>query len=370
MPKNMISESFSRGPSAWDGTPEWAEPLKESWDLYYSDSFILKQLSFCWSKVAEVCKDFSSMFSYDLFNEPAIPWKAKGYEKLWADFVDKLIEKETDESKIDVLKAHKDTIPENNFKGNKEVLFAYQMFRNQISYDYCKICCDSIRSVDENHMITIGSHQCTVPLDCGAPSRFVAFDPHYIGDLLDYVSLHFYPYDEAMDIGEDINNFEKCQNLFSAYINYMDIGKPVMLEEFGLYGGGVAPDFSWRPPFKYLSQQVSADWVCKTILRNRSCCSGFLNWGFDDHPDCKDPTRYQGFYDDDGNIKELGKAIPDVIKSTNEYISGSPAYIKKTPLELDVKDILTSQEACWAFVRKAIEGYDKLDNPYIITKNI
>lgn len=358
------------GPSAWDGTPEWATPLIENgWSVYYSDPFILEQLAFCWNEIAKVCAPYSSLFSYDLFNEPFIPWQTKDHAELWKKFSVYFADKLDDAEAAAKILAAGDSIPEESFSIDRDVLYAYQMFRNQISYDFCKNCCDAIRAGDPNHMITVGSHQCTVPFDCGAPHRYAGFDPHYIGELLDYVSLHYYPYDDWLDIADDPNNFDRAQNLIASYINYMDIGKPIMLEEFGLYGGGCAPSFSWRKPFGYLSEETSRDWVCKTIERNRGWCSGFLNWGFDDHPDCKDPTRYQGFYNDNGELKALGKAIPAVIERTTQYVFDAPVYVKKTPVEIDLMDIVTSREKCLAKRNDILDGYHEYDSPYMIVKN-
>ena len=363
--KNGLRVIFS-GPSAWDGVPDWSKALKQSWQLYFTDEEFLKSLEFLWKKIANVCKDHPALFSYDLYNEPSVPWNAPGYDKLWAQYVENILLTETDTEKINALKNAKNTVPEDSFGVNKFVLYEYQMFRNKISYDFCKKCTDAIRSVDVNHMISIGTHQSTVPFDGRAPSRFCGFDPHEIGELLDYISLHFYPYEETIDVCESAENVSKWKNLMHSHINYMDVGKPIMLEEFGMYGGGIAPQFSWRMPFKYMSQEFSAEWVSDAIYRNRSHCSGFLNWGFDDSPDQKDPTRYQGLYDDDGNIKALGKEMPEIVKSTAQYVSDNLAYIKKTPVYINRKDILTNKEYCVEYRNNIAENYNTIDNPYFV----
>ena len=357
------------GVSMWDGRPAWFDDLKITGDSYFSDPVLLEQFAFCWDHVAETCRDYPSLFAYDLQNEPFIPWESSYNPSMWFEFASKRASMPMFADVSKKLFDARNSIPVNSFDTDADVIYAYQAFRNKLSYDFCRICCDAIRKKDTNHMISVGCHQCSATLDFRSPERYAGFDPHVVGKLLDYVSIHYYPYDYDIDIAEDPNNYTEALNVISAHLRYMDVGKPVMMEEFGLYGGGVAPGFGWRPPFKYLPAEMSAKWVNDVVSRNIENCSGFLNWGFDDNKDQGDPTRYQGLFDDDFKIKPLGEIYPDMIKRSTEYVNANPAYVKKTPVEVDLRVILTDQEKYKEFVRFIRKEFHTLDSPFFVVKN-
>lgn len=357
------------GFSMWDGAPEWYAQLPEEEKDGFSSETYLEQLAFGWENLARVCAPYPSLFGYDLMNEPFMDWNMPQALRKWKRYCISEMRKTSDPERKAFLKKAMTSVPADSYTEDRALLEEYQAFRDQLSYDYVKLCVDSIHKADTNHLISIGSHQCSAPFDGRAPSRYAAFDPHIIGDLIDYVSIHYYPFDDTMDIADDYDrNLRRNLNLMSAHIAYMDIGKPVMCEEFGLYGGGAAPGFSWRKPFKYLPQKASVDWVEGTVKRNMARCAGFLNWGFDDCADQGDPTRYQGLYDDDFKIKELGKAYPRIKKEFEEYVSASPAYVKRTPIVMERGRMICDKDYCRNFSNSVIEGFDLDPFPYFVVK--
>ena len=69
-------------------------------------------------------------------------------------------------------------------------------------------------------------------------------------------------------------------------------GKPVVIAEFGCYGGGPIHVVKSRinkalhlPP---LSQEQQARWCRKLIETTRGLATGWLNWGLYDHPEAND----------------------------------------------------------------------------------
>ncbi len=367
------------GLSFWDGAPAWMNDLSPEDKYYFTGDKMLAQLAFGWYHLARTCAPYSSLFSYDLQNEPFLDWDQPGVKK-WHDYcIMRGAEDGVSPEIAALLMANKDAIPDgSSYDGNPALILEYQRYRNVMCRRYIKTCTDAIRAADGNHMISIGLHQRSFPTDVGSPAGYASFDPRAIGDLLDYVSIHFYPFDDTMDIADDLDspegrvlggkNFKKCVNQMCAHINYCDIGKPVVLEEYGLYGGGVAPGFSWRKPFKYLPQSASADWANEVIRRNRMRCSGFLIWGFDDAPDQGDPTRYQGLYDDEGNIKELGKIYPTLIAETRAFVEANPAYIKKTPIRLDHTKLMTDGKYIAEMYNDIMEHLEEKDEPYFVVE--
>lgn len=336
--------------------------MEIGWEDYFTDERMLQNIEYFWDIFSQRFKDHQGLFAIDLSNEPHMLWEGKGRQQMWVNYL-----KEKYKT-IDRLKSvwgnHMDTqcwddieIPADENKLNNPVLWDYQLFRNQLSRNFIERCVNAIKKNDTNHYITIGCHQGTIPFDGTRPSRYFGFDPHYVGDLLDYISLHWYPYNDDMDITDADENFEKNMALLMASLQYVHIGKPIILEEFGLYGGGIAPDFPWRKPFKYISQEKQADWVMGIIERSIGICSVWLNWGFKDHPEAKDPTRYQGFYDDDGNLKELGKRFIEKAPSLKELSSNTPHAYGKERIRLNLKELVTDGVQAQNYKKQCIEDF-------------
>lgn len=353
------------GPSAWEGTPEWATALKRTWYEYFTDEQVLENLACFYEEFGKAYGDHPAIFAYDLCNEPHIAWDLPSRRRDWIDYLKK---KYGDLASLNeawagaaspVKEWDEIETPPDKSDLNNPVLWDYQMFKNEISRRFIEHCVRAIRTNDKNHMISVGSHQGTVPFDGASPGRYFAFDPHYVGDLLDYISLHWYPYDDSMDIPDDPLNFEKNMAILMASMKYMYAGKPLILEEFGLYGGGVAPDFPWRKPFKYVSQQLQADWVLGVMERSKGFCSGWLNWGFRDYPGAGDPTRFQGFIDDDGNLKELGMRFPTVAERVRKWVQSHGRVEGARKIPLDLKALVTDGRKAAEFKRMVMQEFMK-----------
>jgi len=351
------------GPSAWEGTPEWATALKRTWSEYFTDEQVLENLEYFWIHFGKAYGDHPAIFAYDLCNEPHIVWELPSRRTAWIAYLKErygdlaTLNEAWEGAGVRVESWDEINVPPDKSDLNNPVIWDYQLFKNEISRRFIDLCVRSIRTCDKNHMITVGAHQGTVPFDGSSPGRYFGFDPHYVGDLLDYISIHWYPYDENLDIADDPANFEKNMALLMASLKYVYAGKPVVLEEFGLYGGGVAPDFPWRKPFKYLSQEVQAEWVLGVIQRSKGFCSGWLNWGFRDYPGAGDPTRFQGFIDDDGNLKELGKRFPEVAQSVRRWVTANGRQAGAQRMPLDVKALVTDGRRAAQFRQEVMRRF-------------
>ena len=58
-----------------------------------------------------------------------------------------------------------------------------------------------------------------------------------------------------------------------------------------------------------------------------------------------------------------------MIKRSTEYVNANPAYVKKTPVEVDLRVILTDQEKYKEFVRFIRKEFHTLESPYFVVKN-
>ncbi len=332
------------GLNSWEGWPAWAEPLLTGQNRgeYFTDETVLHNLELWYKEFGRRFKDHPALFSLDLLNEPCIEWhtptREQGFRKyLYEKY--KSISALNSALKTSFQSFDEIPVPEAD-EPNRDMLYQYMMFKNQISYDFSKRMISAFKTYDKNHMVTVGCHQSTVPFD---GPRYFGFDPQVIGELFDYISLHWYPYDERIEIPSAPGNLERCINTVCSLLKYMDIGKPVVLEEFGCYGGGSAPKVFWRKEFPYISEQQQADYTLGVIERAAPYCSGFLNWGYIDCADWGDATRFQGLFHEDHTKKELGIRWPDALKNAEQVIKGPKKAPQKT-ITLSLKRLVTEPE--------------------------
>jgi hypothetical protein len=88
-------------------------------------------------------------------------------------------------------------------------------------------------------------------------------------------------------------------------------GKPVMLQEFGWYGGGTSRFISDLPD---RSEKEHADYIrllCDTLIPH---VNGFINWPTMDMPHSTDISGRGGMFTHDGRRKELAKVFEDLAR--------------------------------------------------------
>ena len=82
-------------------------------------------------------------------------------------------------------------------------------------------------------------------------------------------------------------------------------GKPVVLAEFGWYGGGKPTFDGGRHPAATEEQQ--AQWCRRVVETTAGLAVGWLNWGFYDHPGARDVTELIGLVTAEGKVKRWGE---------------------------------------------------------------
>jgi len=102
-------------------------------------------------------------------------------------------------------------------------LFDFQLFREDVAYNWTKRLVKALKEADPNHMVTIGLVQMSVPLrqNSGDPGGYPAFNPQKLAPLLDYVSVHGYDWWDDYD-----------STFIRGLLRYCYAGKPVLLEEY------------------------------------------------------------------------------------------------------------------------------------------
>jgi hypothetical protein len=144
-----------------------------------------------------------------------------------------------------------------------------------------------LREVDPAHLITVGYIQWSYPIiRPGDPHIYSAFNPHRQAQWLDFISIHFYPL-MGRPFGSRVN-WDRNLAYLQTLLAYCQTGKPVVLEEFGWYGGG-APQ--GRP---HLTEDEQSRWLGAVVEASRRLAQGWLSWPFADTPEAADMSVYGG----------------------------------------------------------------------------
>ena len=91
-------------------------------------------------------------------------------------------------------------------------------------------------------------------------------------------------------------------------------GKPVVIQEFGWYGGGTSKFLCDLP---YRSEQEHADYTRALTDALIPHVNGFVNWPTMDMPASVDISNHGGIFTHDGKRKALAKVYEDLIQRLN-----------------------------------------------------
>lgn len=318
------------GPDHWEGVPEyWKEDR-------FAGEQALKALEHFWAVVAGRYRGEPAIFAWDLLNEPHLPW----FDEQWRDGWNKWLEDTY--GNWDGLKSAwgaeitesdqwgKAAVPKDSPMTGSTRLRDYQLFREHLADQWVRRQVEAIRKADGTHLVTVGYIQWSYPLvRPGNPSRYAAFNPRRQARWLDFVTIHFYP-----TLGSPFQseaNWRKNLDYLQAALAYCHTGKPVVLAEFGWYGGG-APQ---QHPF--VSEAQQADWITAEIEASRPLADGWLSWPFADTPESRDISLYAGLVKPDMSLKAWGRKF-------QAYASNLPQLKKPPPRlpALDFPNILTA----------------------------
>ena len=207
----------------------------------------------------------------------------------------------------------------------------WQNFREHLADEWVRRQVQAIRAADSTHLITVGYIQWSYPLvRPGNPSRYSAFNPRRQERWLDFATIHFYP-TMGNPFGSD-ENWRNNLDYLRAVLAYCHTGKPVVLGEYGWYGGG-APQ---RHP--YLSEDQQAGWLGAEVEASRPLAAGWLSWPFADSPKSTDISLYAGLVKPDLTLKAWGRKF-------QSYAADLPKLAKPTPrlARFDFSDALTAE---------------------------
>jgi hypothetical protein len=256
----------------WEGAPEggWL-----SWD-YYSDPVSIQGLEFLVSAFGSRYRDEPAIFAWDLTNEPYTKWSDGPMETLWIEWTHLKYDNEEGlrsawpDYPLDGEIWDNIYVPSENLNNpNDQRLFDFQLFRDDVAYNWTKRLVEAIREVDQNHMITVGLIQWSIPFkqSIEGPGGYPGFNPQKIAPLLDYVSVHGY------DWWDDYASI-----YIQGLLRYCFANKPVLLEEYQYHRS--------------------------TVEATLGSASGWVNWAAYAGPDEADPDSFLIRFN--GTINPLG----------------------------------------------------------------
>jgi hypothetical protein len=254
----------------------------------------MKSLENYWRLFAARYRGRSTIWAYDLRNEPYLVWDTPYLRTQWAAW----------------RKAHnQDFVPVPELKGHPSApeLADYQRFRESIVEKWVARQSTAIHAADPAALVTVGLLQWSVPAQRMPVEQYTGFRPSVIAKHLDFMELHFYPlavgvYDYSGPAAETAN----LAVLEAMARECAKPGLPLVIAEFGWYGGGPL-----TPKGKPATEEQQAQW-CRHLLEvTAPMACGWLNWGMYDHPQAKDVSVFTGLFTVDGREKAWGRTFHD-----------------------------------------------------------
>ncbi len=280
-----------------------------------------------------------AIFAWDLLNEPHLPWFAERWRGRWNDWIEdkygtwQALKEQWGGEITDSDKWGDVAVPEDKPDSGNPRLLDWQLYREHLADEWVRRQVEAIRRADPTHLVSVGYIQWSYPLvRPGKPSRYAAFNPHRQAKWCDFMMIHFYPTMGSPFASEE--NWSKNLSYLRAVLAYCRMGKPVILGEYGWYGGG-APQH--RP---FLSEQQQADWLVAELEASCGLADGRLSWPFADTPSSRDISLYAGLVKEDLAVKVWGRRFQGYAKNLARLTGSAPR-----PAIVDVERALTAEEA-------------------------
>jgi len=306
------------GPDHWEGLPPWARGDR------IADERVLQALENFWKLFAQRYRGRSVIFAYDLLNEPQVAWDTPAMRAKWNRYLETRYgsaEKTAQAWRVkpDDIRWGNQPPPGAQDSPDDRQLLDYQHFREELADQWTRRQATAIKSADPQALVTVGLIQWSVPAVLPGVRQYAAFRPERQAKLLDFMEVHFYPlaagfYDYTRPEDEDRN----LAYLESVVREVAATGKPVVLAEFGWYGGGkLSVDRGAHPA---ATEEQQARWCRRVVETTEGMATGWLNWGFYDHPEARDCSQLSGLLTADGKPKAWAREFQTLARS----LAGKP----------------------------------------------
>jgi hypothetical protein len=340
------------GPDHWEGMPDWRPVgIEEDQTLEALESF--------WKLFAARYRGRNVIFAYDLKNEPEIPWDTATLKRKWNAWLQvKYLSAPAVARAWGATEAPefgKVPIPPQGDRLRDPRLLDYQAFREDVADEWTRRQVAAIKSVDPKALVTVGLIQWSVPCVLPGSVRYYAgFRPERQAKYLDFMEVHFYPL--ARGAFEYANEADELANL--AYLEAVvrevaKCGKPVVLAEFGWYGGGKPRFDGGKHPAA--SQEQHAKYCRGVVETSLGLATGWLNWGLFDQPEATDCSELTGLLTATGDIKAWGNTFTEL--TARHSVTKVPAPHLGSRPDLDWDACLTSTAAAREFQETYLKAF-------------
>lgn len=298
------------GPDHWEGMPAWKPVAIE-------DDNTLAALESFWRLLASRYRGRNVIFAYDLRNEPEVAWDSPALRRKWNKWLERKYG--TSERLASAWQTNAAPAfglfappPEADALLSRPLL-DYQEFRECIADEWTRRQAAAIKAADPDALVTVGLIQWSVPALLPGLKHYSAFRPERQAPFLDFMEVHFYPF--ANGVYTYQSEAEEQANL--AYLESVvrevaRPGKPVVLAEFGWYGGGKPRFDGGRHPASTEEQHAR---YCRGVVETTAgLATGWLNWGFYDQPEASDCSQFTGLLTSSGEMKEWGRTFTELAK--------------------------------------------------------
>lgn len=248
--------------------------------------------------------------------------------------------------------------------------FDFRNYLNDRGYGWCKAQCDVIREVAPGHMICSGNNTWLSP----DQDLWLAngFHNRAVHDLFDFVSHHPYPAlqclpqydsDPLDDVAQDGPKWREWRAACIGMSRLDYYGKPVVLQEWGWYGGGTSRFLNELPHRSEEEHALYAEKLCEALEPH---INGFVNWPTFDMPQANDISNHGGLWTHDGKPKALAK----VYARLAEKLQGKALKREAgtVTLQFSLLGLYTSrpvQDAMWEKVYEVVEAGETPDFRFV-----
>lgn len=339
----------------WEGLAPWARADR------IADEQNLRALEAFWTQFAARYRGRSVLFAYDLRNEPEVQWITPALREKWNRWLET---KYTSAAQLaqawhltnDPPRLGDVPVPHPNDAPGDRQLLDYQAFREDVADEWTRRQVAALKAADPDALVTVGLIQWSVPALLPGIQHYAAFRPERQARFLDFLEIHFYPLaNGAYEYRSAEDETRNLAYLESVVREVARPGKPVVIAEFGWYGGGKPTFDQGRHPAATEEQQ--AQWCRRLIETTEGLAVGWLNWGFYDQPEATDCSQLTGLLTAAGQLKAWGREFQQQAARL-KHKALPPAPLGSRPA-LDWDACVTSRAAARAFRDSYHEAFVK-----------
>ncbi len=287
------------GPDHWEGLPEWARTDR------ISAGPVLQALEAFWRQLASRLRGRPEVFAYDLLNEPEVAWDSPPLREKWNQWLQarygdgEALARGWGRTNLPPLGRIPPPPREDALLDPR--LLDFQNFRESLAVDWTRRQAAAIKAADPDALVTVGWIQWSVPVVLADVGHYSGFRPEAQAPWIDFLTFHFYPL--ANGAYHYRSETDEARNL--AYLDRLTretirFHKPVVLGEFGWYGGGRPRAFGDVPA---ATEDQQAGWCRRVVESTEGRLAGWLNWGLYDQPEATDVSQFTGLFTSEGTSK-------------------------------------------------------------------